>query len=171
VAKPTKHKAPALDPNLTDRDAVAMLRKLGSLQRRMEAVVAHGASRIAAIQEATDKGLAPIRAEADEVEKTLRAYAEKHRERLCGKGRKLARLATGEFIWRKNPPKVSIRKAEEVLAALKTLGLKRFVRVKEEINKEAILDDPAAVAGVKGVTVSATETLEIKPFALKETDA
>lgn len=167
----TKRKAPALDPNLTDRDAVVMLRQLGGMQRRMEAIVAQSENRIAAIQETTDTALAPIRAAADELEKSLRGFAEKHRERLCGKDKKTARLATGEFIWRQNPKKVGIRGADAVLAALKSLKLSRFIRTKQEVDKEAILKDPDAVKGVKGITVTSTETLEIKPFALKDTDA
>ena len=40
-----------------------------------------------------------------------------------------------------------------MLDALRDRGLTRFIRVAESVNKEAILADPSAVAGIKGITV------------------
>ena len=48
---------------------------------------------------------------------------------------------------------------------LKSLGLERFVRVKEEPNKEAMLNEPDAVRGVAGITInSGIEDFTITPF-------
>ncbi len=43
--------------------------------------------------------------------------------------------------WRNRPPSVNIRGADAVMDFLKRLGLQRFIRVKEEINKDAILNE------------------------------
>ncbi|OCN21072.1 hypothetical protein AN665_0211575 [Serratia marcescens] len=46
-----------------------------------------------------------------------------------------------------------------------SLGLERFIRRKEEINKEAILNEPSAVSGVAGITVkTGIEDFAIVPF-------
>ena len=57
-----------------------------------------------------------------------------------------------------------------VLDALRRFDAARFIRVKEEINKEAILADPAAVAGIGGIRIEQGEVFEVVPFeaALEE---
>jgi phage host-nuclease inhibitor protein Gam len=45
------------------------------------------------------------------------------------------------------------------------LGLSRFIRSKDEINKEAILADPKAVSGIVGITInSGLEDFAVVPF-------
>jgi len=52
-----------------------------------------------------------------------------------------------------------------VIETLNRLGLSQFVRSKEEINKEAILNEPEAVKGVAGITVvTGVEDFVITPF-------
>jgi len=51
------------------------------------------------------------------------------------------------------PPSVSVRGAESVIDTLKRLGLGKFVRTKEEVNKEAILNEPDEVRGVAGLNI------------------
>ncbi|EDQ2491945.1 host-nuclease inhibitor protein Gam, partial [Salmonella enterica subsp. enterica] len=49
--------------------------------------------------------------------------------------------------------------------ALKTLKLHRFIRQKEEINKDAILADKKAVENIRGISiVSGKEMFSITPF-------
>ena len=51
------------------------------------------------------------------------------------------------------------------METLKRLKLERFIRTKEEINKEAILNEPKAVVGVAGIKVnSGIEDFSIIPF-------
>jgi hypothetical protein len=54
-------------------------------------------------------------------------------------------------LWRIRPPSVAIRGAEAVIAHAQALGLAKFVRTKEEVNKEAILNEPDQVRGVAGI--------------------
>jgi phage host-nuclease inhibitor protein Gam len=52
-----------------------------------------------------------------------------------------------------------------VIDTLKRLALGRFIRTKEEINKEAILNEPDAVAGVAGIAIQrGVEDFVITPF-------
>ncbi|EJD2026425.1 host-nuclease inhibitor Gam family protein, partial [Escherichia coli] len=48
---------------------------------------------------------------------------------------------------------------------LRRLGLERFIRVKEEINKDAILNEKEAVKNIPGITIkSDIEDFSIIPF-------
>ena len=98
----------------------------------------------------------------------MQAWCEAHRAELCGEGDKLgktANLVTGEVSWRVRPPSVSIRGADTVLETLLRMGLGRFVRVKNEPNKEAMLNEPDAVRGIAGITiVSGVEDFIVVPF-------
>ena len=72
---------------------------------------------------------------------------------------------TGEVQWRQRPPSVGIRGAESVLESLRTLGLVRFIRKKEEVNKEDMLNEPELAATVAGVTIkTGVEDFVITPF-------
>ena len=69
------------------------------------------------------------------------------------------------MIWRNRPPSCTIRGSEAVIAALKRLKLTRFIRSKEEINKDAILNEQAAVKDIPGITINRNlEDFAIVPF-------
>jgi len=64
-----------------------------------------------------------------------------------------------------SPPSCIIRSVENVIETLKQLGLNRFVRTKEEVNKEAILNEPNIVAHIPGITIKKdVEDFAIVPF-------
>ena len=98
---------------------------------------------------------------------------------------KTVALPAGEIAWRQRPPSVKITKADLVLKTLKALGLGRYIRTKEEIDKDTILaahsaarlapstdparaellaeaDKLAAVSGIEIVT--GVEDFAIVPF-------
>ena len=57
---------------------------------------------------------------------------------------------------------------DAVIEHLKSLGLQRFVRTKEEPNKEAMLAEPDAVRGVAGITLNTgVEDFTITPFQVQ----
>lgn len=99
----------------------------------------------------------------------IEAYSVVHRDELTDGGKtKTVNLPSGTLSWRKSPPSVRLSKKEKVIELLKKKGLSRFIRTKEEISKELILSEPAAVAGVKGITiVKEKEVLSIEPFEVK----
>ncbi|KFB96134.1 exonuclease inhibitor, partial [Trabulsiella guamensis ATCC 49490] len=97
---------------------------------------------------------------------------EANRAELTRDGKtKTANLTTGEVRWRARPPSVTIRKVEDVIAMLKKLSLGKFLRNKEEINKEAILASPTEVKGIAGIAIkTGVEDFEIIPFEQSVTD-
>ena len=98
----------------------------------------------------------------------LFAYAEAHRDELTDGGkRKTVEVPTGIFGWRMTPPAVSLRDVESILESLKSLKLKRFIRTKEEVDKEAMLKEPDVAKTVKGVSISQHEDFVAKPSELE----
>ena len=95
----------------------------------------------------------------------MQLWAEAHRESLTAGGKsKTVQLPAGEIAWRQRPPSVRIRDAAGVLVALAAAGLSRFVRVKQEIDKEAMLREPAVASAVPGVSIgSAGEEFVVTP--------
>ena len=98
----------------------------------------------------------------------LFVYAEAHRNELTDGGKhKTVEVPTGTFGWRMTPLSVSLRDAKSILKSLKSLGLKRFIRIKEEINKEAMLKEPEIAKKVEGVTINQHEEFIVKPDKLE----
>ncbi|EFJ9901437.1 host-nuclease inhibitor protein Gam, partial [Escherichia coli] len=122
-----------------------------------------------AIAEITEKfaaRIAPLKTDIETLSKGVQGWCEANRDELTNGGKvKTANLVTGDVSWRQRPPSVSIRGVDAVMETLERLGLQRFIRTKQEINREAILLEPKAVAGVAGITVkSGIEDFSIIPF-------
>ncbi|EHV66253.1 bacteriophage Mu Gam like family protein [Escherichia coli DEC6C] len=68
--------------------------------------------------------------------------------------------------WRLEKPSCSVsRDVEGVIEMLRRMGLERFIRTKEEVNKQAILAEPDAVKGIAGIKVNkGAESFSVEPF-------
>jgi phage host-nuclease inhibitor protein Gam len=98
----------------------------------------------------------------------LSIWAAAHRDELTRGGKtKTAVLASGELRWRLTPPAVTLRNVKDVLAALAKAKLGRFIRTKEEVDKEAILKEPEAVKSIAGISVGQHEEFVIVPNETK----
>lgn len=160
-----KTKAQTYVPQSKD-DAAADIRKIGDIQRESLRTTAEMNDAIAAITHRYQPRLDALGEQIKTLQEGVQGYCEAHRDELTDGGRvKTASLITGEVQWRQRPPSVSVRGAESVIETLKRLGLGKFVRTKEEVNKEAILNEPDAVRGVAGITVvTGVEDFVITPF-------
>ena len=140
--------------------------EIGLAQRERDRITTAMNEELAAVKARYEQEAAPHAAVIKELGQGVQIWAEANRSELLRDGRtKTVRLAAGEISWRTRPPKVRITGEGIVIQALKKLGLDRFLRVKEEIDKSAILADPEAVASVKGISLSQGEDFVIKPFA------
>ncbi|MDE3938781.1 host-nuclease inhibitor Gam family protein, partial [Glaesserella parasuis] len=73
-------------------------------------------------------------------------------------------FTTGEVQWRAKPPAVVAKGIDGILESLRNLGLFRFIRTKEELNKEAMLAEPDVARSISGVTIrEGVEEFVIKP--------
>lgn len=147
-------------------EAEAWIRQIGDHRREVVRIETAMNDEIASVKDQYEQQAKPYRDDVEALIEGLQAWAVANREQLTGGGkRQSAEMATGMISWRVLPPRVTIRKAENVLDALKKLGLQRFIRTREEINKEAMLDDQEAARLVPGVTIgSAGETFNVDPF-------
>ena len=149
-------------------DCAESIRKLGDLQREFERQRAEMNDDIAALTQAHQPVLSELSERILALQTGVQAWCEAHRVDLCGendKQGKTANLVTGEVSWRQRPPSVSIRGADTVLETLLRMGLGRFVRVKNEPNKDAMLNEPEAVRGIAGISiVTGLEDFIVTPF-------
>ncbi|EKP6431234.1 host-nuclease inhibitor Gam family protein [Escherichia coli] len=168
MAKPAKRiKSAAAAYVPQSRDAVVCdIRRIGDLQRKAARLETEMNDAIAEITEKYASQIAPLKTSIETLSKGVQGWCEANRDELTNGGKvKTANLVTGDVSWRQRPPSVSIRGVDAVMETLERLGLQRFIRTKQEINKEAILLEPKAVAGVAGITVkSGIEDFSIIPF-------
>lgn len=144
------------------------IRTIGDNQREIARLEAEINDILAkATDERKDKIL-KLQQDIEVLSKGVQSWCEVHRSQLLENGLKTAQLVTGEVSWRLCPPSVQVRKKEEVVERLERMGLVHLVRTKKDVNKDAILDDPAQVLGVEGITiVSGKEEFIIKPHEVK----
>ncbi len=101
----------------------------------------------------------------DELMQGVQLYCEANRLGLTKDGKtKTVSFATGEVSWRLRPPSIVIRNAAALVEVLKARMLTCFLRVKEEIDREALGKDLDAARDLPGVTVSQKEDFVVKPF-------
>lgn len=160
-----KTKAQVYVPQSKD-EAAADIRKIGDLQREALRATTEMNDAIANITQRFQPRLDALNDQIRTLQEGVQGYCEAHRIELTDGGKvKTANLITGEVQWRQRPPSVSVRGSDAVLEMLKRLGLTRFIRSKEEVNKEAILNEPDEVRGVAGLTVvTGVEDFVITPF-------
>lgn len=161
-------KTPALTeaPPQTRDDCAIWIKDLGDINRELARAEAAMNDEIGQITERWQPGLDALKARRDAKLTGIQTWAEAHRDALTEGGKtKTANMITGLVQWRQRPPSVTVRGAEAVLETLRRLDLGRYIRTKEEVNKEAILNEPDGVRGVAGITlVSGVEDFVVTPF-------
>lgn len=144
---------------------IEAIAKIGCHQRERIRIETLMNDELAKVRQSWETQAAPHQDAIRELQKGVQIWCEANRELLTQGGKvKYAHLASGEVKWRLTPPKVVIRAVENVISYLRQAGLDRFVRIKEEPNKEAILAEPDAIAHIKGISISQREEFVIRPF-------
>ena len=153
-------------------DAADLIKALGEKRREILRIETEMNDEIAGIKQRYEDQAMPLKSEVAEIIFAVQAWAETHRAELTKDGKiKTVKLATGELNWRIRPPRVSLRGKGKIITALKGLGLTRFIRVSEDIDKEAILKEKEVAAQIQGVTISsAGEDFAISPYELEIED-
>lgn len=161
--KPTRIKAASVQ--LTRAEAEDLLLNIGSAQRQVTEIEGRMNDEIAAIKARYERQAAPHNATIEASFRDLQLWAAANRDTLCDGKTKTVKLATGEILWRKRPASVRITKVDAVIERLKALSLRKFIRTKEEIDKEAMLAAPEEVKGITGIKiVNNVEDFVARPF-------
>lgn len=172
MSKRTKTRAANLPVPQTDAEAADTIKRIGDLNRAIGRIEHDMNDALAATKRQAEEQAQPLAEERDGLIEGLRVFCDANRARLTGAGKvKYHDFGAGVVEWRNRPPSVRLRagtKAEEVIAWIKaqrTIVFSAFVRVKEELNKEAMLADAERAASVPGVTISSGgEDFAVTPF-------
>ena len=165
--KPTRIKTDTFAVRYQTRDEVeTAIKEIGDLNRELERLAIEQNNKLAAITEEYAPLMNEVKEKLAPKQDAVQAWCESRRDELTQNGKtKTGSFNTGEVQWRQRPPSVGIRGAESVLESLRTLGLVRFIRTKEEVNKETMLNEPELAATVAGVTIkTGVEDFVITPF-------
>ena len=124
-------------------DVVAYIREIGDLTRDRERLAAAMNDGIAELQEKYANDAAPLNERIEALQDGVQLWCEANRLSITDGGKvKFADFVTGTVKWRVNPPKVSVSGVDAVIALLEAdPDRSRFLRVKREVNKEAILNE------------------------------
>ena len=155
----------------TLEDANLALKEIGLLEHELETIDGEANKKIAEIKADCAKQGEGLRKRITDLSALLGAFAEYNREELF-KDRKSQKLSFGEFGYRKSTA-ISIKKT--TLELLKKLKLDRYIRIKEEIDKDLIaeMSDEAlaqvdAVRKVKDAFFCQANREEVNKELLKE---
>jgi phage host-nuclease inhibitor protein Gam len=168
MSKPTKNRIKQgplgyAVPN-TAEEVSTLIAELGTLNRELFRIEANMGDEMAAVKEKHEAIAQGVRQQIEWHSAGVQTWCEAHRPELLKGDAKTAQFPSGEVQWRVRPPSVRISGVDAVMDLLRRKGLERFLRTKEEINKEAILAEPAAVAKVPGIRIDQAEDFVIKPF-------
>jgi len=144
-------------------EAASQIAEIGRLRRNIEAHERALNERLTQIREECDAMVGPLRERLERLFEGLKLWCEVHRQTICEDGLKSRRLPTGTISWRLTPPRVELRKVAEVLAALQDAGLDQLIRVKREVDKDAILSHPALVRDIPGISITQREEFIVEP--------
>lgn len=147
-------------------EVISLIKQLGDKQRELVKAEAEMNNQIAAITYRYSPVAEKMKDEIKEMQACIQAWCNAHREELTDSNKvKTVNLTTGEVQWRSRPPSIRISKVAAVISYLKRTGLQRFIRNKEEINKDALLAEPDIVKSIPGVNIlRGAEDFVITPF-------
>ncbi|MBM3250822.1 MAG: host-nuclease inhibitor protein Gam [Candidatus Nealsonbacteria bacterium] len=167
MAKKRQIKHPVTPVPKSLEEATKFLRQIGEEQRATIAIQSTLNARVEELKAKAMSDAGPHQKRISELVEGLFAFAETNRNELTeGNKRKTVEVPTGTFGWRMTPPAVSLRDVKAVLENLKKLDLTRFIRIKEEVDKEAMLREPEVAEKVRGVSIGQYEEFIVKPTYL-----
>lgn len=149
-------------------EADRIIKEIGEFQVEEEKIEQETNAEIKTIRGRTNRRIVPKQRAKKSRFIGLYVFYATNQHELTDEGRtRLVNLVYGQFGIQKNPPAVNIRNRNKVLKALKARNLRYFIRIIEEIDKEAILTSPHMVSGVPGIKISQKERFVVRA---KETD-
>ncbi len=176
MSKKTRIKADAIAHWIPrDRDEVNEgIAELGRLQRERERIKADMNDQIEVVKAAHEETAKPLADRISELTKGVHLWCEANRARLTDDGKvKFHDFSTGTVKWRLTPWSIGLSKVADVIELLKAKFGKTdnpYVRVVEEVNKEALLEDRAKLdtriegnTGINGVKFNQKEIFSVIP--------
>jgi len=184
MAKAKAKDAPEIVVPQSYEAADALMRELGKVQRDLGKKELRLAGKVAKLTEVIERTAGPLKVRIKQIEAELQAYAEANRSKLLEGEEKHHDMPAGRLGWRSNPASVDWKSkfnAEKIVAGIGALFNKlasskdpkdhekaavvgKFIRIKEEPNKQAMLASPELALLVPGVKIgSSGETFYVQP--------
>ena len=130
------------------------IRKIGDLQGEVARLAADYDEHIRMLKEEHHAQTVNLNEEIKSLQGEVQAFCEANRAALTQDGKvKTVDFGTGYVKWRAGKPSCVVSNPADVVALLKAKGLYRLISVKEEVDKHAVLKEPAVVADIAGVQV------------------
>lgn len=140
-----RRKAEARQAPATIEEATALAARYAELNSMLELEEAEADAAIAQIRAMRDERLVPLQTELREIFEQLRTWWPTARETMTGGRRRSAELAGVELGERRAPPALKLPRGWTIADALTwARGLRnggKYLRVKHELNKEALVED------------------------------
>lgn len=174
TAKKRKSVTAAMAGVPTDLEAAnVLLGEIGTLQRQIDRIDLNLSEAVAALKKTAGDEAKPLADQLKAKVAALCAYATTNRETIIPAGRKSVSLSQGVMGFRLGNPTVKVAKGQDeaVIATLERLGLTGLLRHVVELDREAILRDPATIAGLAGIGVEQVETFYVKPLDVSSEQA
>lgn len=164
--KATKKSVVPAPQNLNE--AAEFVRRIGEAERAIEQANNEMNAKLEEVKQSFMERVGQHQHHLTALVEGLYAYAQGNRFQLTdGDKKKTVTLPTGTFSWRMTPKSVLIKGKDSVLAKIKELKLDRFIRTKEEVDKEAMLKEESVAVSVDGITIEQREEFVVKPAETK----
>src|SRR5579859_4582586 len=137
----------------TIEEANRIVAQIGESQRDLAMLEAEMNERLAEIKALYEKEATHKREFIDLHVKGLRIWCEANRAVLLKGDAKSAELPAGIVGWRTRPARVVLKDVERVIEWLVRMAMEKFLRRKVEVDKEAMLKEPAEAEKVPGVEI------------------
>jgi len=125
-----------------------LLSKLGKTQDAINEIEKGLSVKIAELKAEALKKLQPLTLERDGQMNSLFAFANPRKAELTKNTRSIV-LRSGTFGWRLTTPRVELSQSDaETIALLKRIGKDEFVRIIEEVDRQALLAERPVVKGI-----------------------
>jgi phage host-nuclease inhibitor protein Gam len=171
MAKTANEATPATWPvPRTIKDVNAAIKRYGEHQRAIADLESTTTKTMTDLRVRLEAQAAPKKQEMQAITTALKAYCLKQWAKLAADGAKTVKFATGEITRSEGRERVVLAEGADVakiIEKLKKLKLHRFIRVSEELDKQAILKDPAAVAKVREISTEREPSFAIKPYEVR----
>ncbi|HEY0464566.1 MAG TPA: host-nuclease inhibitor Gam family protein [Polyangiaceae bacterium] len=165
--KATRVKVAAPAVIIASRDSAALaVGEIGDLQRKRELIETRMNAELALVRKRHEDEAAPHAVRIRDLAIGVQAWANAHRAELLDGDAKTVKLSAGVLCWRNTPPAVTLKGVEAIIALIKSLRLKRFLRTTVEVNKQAVLAERnnPVLERIKGLSIKQVEEFVIKPF-------
>ena len=169
----TRIKAPATARSrvASPAEAADALARIAEIRADMAEAERAFAAHVEELRRVLDTQAATLTQEEAALVAAIQDWAEANRRKLTNDGkRKSFAVGAGRAGWAKGKDRIEIEDGAEeaIMARMRALDLERFLRVKESIDKQALIKEPKLAATFAGVAiVEGAEAFFVEPGAAK----